>query len=201
MSSSSSDEDEEEMQRRLEMASCVVSAEEVRHQAAQKPKKQQPVAAEGGALSNDHNTVPRRQSGHLAARLDALISQSLACEEGVWAAARPVPLAESSLRVFASGALLPHSWCAGHGPLQAGASTSATFDWTSAIRAALHAAPGHEMRLKRLRLKVLAEHASAQPQQATAAGEARRIFKKRLKKTAGVTLEGKLVRLGPQRLK
>lgn len=72
---------------------------------------------------------------------------------------------------------------------------AAAFNWKKAIKAELRAAPKGELRLKRLRKAVLAEHAR-QPTHA-APVEARRLFKKRLKKTSGVVLSGKLVRLAP----
>jgi hypothetical protein len=80
----------------------------------------------------------------------------------------------------------------------ASSSAGSAFIWKRAILDALSAAPGRQLRLKRLRQTVLAAHALASPQHAAAAPEeAKRTFKKRLKKAAGVTIEGKLVRLTP----
>ena len=85
---------------------------------------------------------------------------------------------------------------AGTAPAAASAAASSAadaFNWKRSIREALRAAPGGELRLKRLRQAVLAEHARARPDEAD---EARRLFKKRLKKAKGVSVQGKLVRLG-----
>ena len=79
----------------------------------------------------------------------------------------------------------------------AASSSPSKFNWKRAIREALRAAPGGELRLKRLRQHVLAEHAKAQPQQGDDAEGLRRKFKTRLKKMSDVTLQGKLVRLAP----
>ena len=71
-----------------------------------------------------------------------------------------------------------------------------TFNWKRAIREALRAAPSGELRLKALRKTVLAQHAREQPQGDS--DEARRVFKKRLKKMDAVIVDGKLVRLKPK---
>ena len=74
--------------------------------------------------------------------------------------------------------------------------TASAFNWKKAIRAALGKAPERQMRLKKLRREVLAEY-----NEAIACGanntddQARRKFKRRLKKASGVTLQGKVVRL------
>ena len=73
--------------------------------------------------------------------------------------------------------------------------TSKEFNWKKAIRAALRGVSGGEMKMKKLRAAVLAEHAKA----AGGAGEddaARKMFKKRLKRLDGVTIKGKMVKLG-----
>ena len=79
----------------------------------------------------------------------------------------------------------------------AASSSSSSFNWKRSIREVLRAAPGGELRLKRLRQHVLAEHAKAHPEQADDAEGVRQKFKTRLKKMSDVTLEGKLVRLAP----
>lgn len=73
--------------------------------------------------------------------------------------------------------------------------SSSSFNWKRAISEALRAEPGREMKLKSLRHKVLAAHGKAPAAQRADAEEARRLFKKRLKKMDTVTIDGKLVRL------
>ena len=73
------------------------------------------------------------------------------------------------------------------------AASADKFNWKKAIRAALRAAPGGELKTKKLRVAVLAEHAKSQP--AVEREEARRLFKKRLKKADYVSVQGKRVRL------
>jgi len=85
-------------------------------------------------------------------------------------------------------------------PAQAPAATSTTakaagdaFNWKKAIKQQLRAAEGKKLRLKRLRKAVLAEHAKTG---GNARGdEAKKLFRKKLKKTDGVVLDGKMVRL------
>lgn len=68
------------------------------------------------------------------------------------------------------------------------------FNWKGAIREALRAVAGGEMKLKKLRTAVLAEHAKATGGAADDEA-ARKVFKKRLKKLDDVTLTGKMVKL------
>ena len=69
-----------------------------------------------------------------------------------------------------------------------------SFSWKRAIREALRAAPGGELKLKRLRKTVLAQYARAEPR--CDEEDARRKFKKRLEKLEdSVVIKGKLVRL------
>ena len=69
-----------------------------------------------------------------------------------------------------------------------------SFSWKRTIREALRAAPGGELKLKKLRKAVLAQHARAEPQ--CDEEEARRKFKKRLEKLDdSIVIDGKLVRL------
>jgi hypothetical protein len=74
---------------------------------------------------------------------------------------------------------------------------AATFNWKRIIKEQLRNAEGQQLKIKRLRKVVLAEYAA---RRTTAAqgdkDEARRLFRRKLKRTPGVTVEAKLVRLG-----
>ena len=73
------------------------------------------------------------------------------------------------------------------------------FNWKKAIRKTLRGAPGGALRLKQLRQAVLTAHAALLTKLPHATAEAedapRRTFMKRLKKTRGVVVSGKLVQL------
>ena len=77
---------------------------------------------------------------------------------------------------------------------RAPATSAASFNWKRAIKAELQGAEGGVLRLKRLRKAVLAAHA-AHGGRTEEEGEPKKVFKKRLKKTKGVTLTGKMVKL------
>ena len=87
-------------------------------------------------------------------------------------------------------------------PPAASSSTAAAdkaFNWKKAIKEALRAAPGGELKLKRLRQAVLSEHAKqTKAGDAESGDNAKAAFKKRLKKMDGVSVSGKLVKLAPK---
>ena len=91
-------------------------------------------------------------------------------------AAPPEPPAKSSSATAASPSTAPD-----------------TFNWKRAIKEALRAAPGSELKLKKLRKAVLKEFTKQHAKGDKA--EARRLFKKRLKKMDAVSIDKKHVRL------
>ena len=77
----------------------------------------------------------------------------------------------------------------------ASASNAATkFKWRRAIRQALRAAPEQTLQLKSLRQQVLAEF-GGDAWASLAGADAKRLFRKKLKKVDGLILDGKVVRL------
>lgn len=77
----------------------------------------------------------------------------------------------------------------------ASASNAATkFKWRRAIRQALRAAPEQTLQLKPLRQQVLAEF-GGDAWASLAGADAKRLFRKKLKKVDGLILDGKVVRL------
>ena len=78
------------------------------------------------------------------------------------------------------------------------AAADKAFNWKKAIKEALRAAPGGELKLKRLRQAVLSEHAKQTKAGDAESGDAKAAFKKRLKKMDGVSVSGKLVKLAPK---
>ena len=79
------------------------------------------------------------------------------------------------------------------------AAADKAFNWKKAIKEALRAAPGGELKLKRLRQAVLSEHAKqTKAGDAESGDNAKAAFKKRLKKMDGVSVSGKLVKLAPK---
>ena len=73
----------------------------------------------------------------------------------------------------------------------------ASFNWKRAIKRHLRDAPGGQLRLKRLRKAVLAEwHRAAGSHGDKDKEEQRKLFRRKLKKTSGVVLSGREVRLG-----
>ena len=115
MSSSSSDEDEEEAQRRIAMASCVMSGEQVKEAAAAPSlkKKRRKSPDDGDEPEAAAPAATKGPNRHLVDRLDALISSSFACADGVWDSANAANIVTShrgsSLRFFSSSSVeLPH---------------------------------------------------------------------------------------------
>ena len=96
--------------------------------------------------------------------------------------------------VTAAAAVVPPPPAPAAAAAAASSSSSSSFNWKKAIKEALRAAPGGELRLKLLRKAVLKQH--KQQEGKADKEEARRVFKKRLKKTSGVVLSGKMVKLG-----
>lgn len=75
----------------------------------------------------------------------------------------------------------------------ASASNGESFNWKRAIKSALRDAPQRQLKLKKLRKAVLAEHAKSEGK--VDKEEAKRLFKSRLKKADYAVKEGKIVRL------
>ena len=73
---------------------------------------------------------------------------------------------------------------------------AATFNWKRIIKEQLRNAEGQQLKIKRLRKVVLAEYARRTTAAQGDKDEARRLFRRKLKRTPGVTVEAKLVRLG-----
>ena len=73
---------------------------------------------------------------------------------------------------------------------------AATFNWKRIIKEQLRNAEGQQLKIKRLRKVVLAEYARRTTAAQGDKDEARRLFRRKLKRMPGVTVEAKLVRLG-----